>query len=234
MDLFLTQRAFDTHRDLLEPVVDDRDRWLCLGEDGVLRPAGAVEELEIRSVTPEVAWLTSDLLQGGPARRFFGLVRHSSSLRWLQSTAAGFDAPLFAELVGRGVRLTSSHIAGPPIADYVLRGVLDHFQQAERWRAAQAAARWEPHEFVEMAVTRWLVIGTGAIGSEVAVRARAFGAHVTGVRRRPTGDEPVDAMARPDEVPGLLRASHVVVLATPATAGDHPDGGLRLPGPDAE
>lgn len=218
MDIFLTASALDAHREVLEEAAPDGVRWLCLQGDGALQVDGSGEVLDIRTATPEVAWLTTDLVQGGPMRPFFGLVSRSSSLRWLQSSAAGFDAPIFAELVRRGVRLTSSHIAGPPIADFVLRAALDHLQDADAWRGEAAAHRWTPHEFVEMGSTRWLIVGLGTIGAEIALRARACGAHVTGVRRSPTGDEPVDAMARPDEVPGLLPESDVVVLATPATA----------------
>jgi phosphoglycerate dehydrogenase-like enzyme len=163
--------------------------------------------------------MTSEVLDGPTARRFFGVVTHSVSLRWLQSQAAGFDHPVFGDLVRRGVRLTASHIAGPPIADYVLRCALDHLQDASSWRAAAKENRWQSHEFVEMGSTRWLIIGLGAIGAEISVRARAFGAQVVGVRRTPTGDEPVDEMIGPDELLSRLPGADVVVLATPANGG---------------
>lgn len=219
MDILLTATALDRHRDVVVPAAPTGVRWLCLDADGTLRVDGTDDALDVREATPEVAWLTTDLFQGGPIRQFFGSVTRSESLRWLQSSAAGFDAPIFGDLVRRGVRLTSSHIAGPPIADFVLRAALDHLQDANAWRTAAARHEWETHEFVEMGSTRWLVIGLGAIGTEVAIRARAFGAHVTGVRRSPAGDEPVDAMVGPDDVMGLLPESDVIVLATPANAG---------------
>lgn len=190
--------------------------WCALGADAEVRVDGEVVPKE--AVDPEVAWMTTDLVQGGPLRRFFGITTRADTLRWLQSSAAGFDAPVFADLLGCGVRLTSMHIAGPPIADVVLRAALEHLQDAEAWRRARAERRWEPHEFTEMSETTWLVVGMGAIGTEVAVRARAFGARVIGVRRSPTGREPVDEMIRSDELHGHLRHADVVVLSTPATA----------------
>lgn len=215
MDIFLSAAALAAHRDVLEPAAPDDVRWVELHADGSASVDGM--PIDLRRATPEVAWMTSDLIQGGPSRQFFGLVTRSESLRWLQSSAAGFDHPIFGELVRRGLRLTPSHIAGPPIADFVLRAALDHLQDAGRWRAAAAARRWEPHEFVEMASTRWLVVGLGTIGAEIAIRARACGAHVTGVRRSPTGDEPVDAMISPDQLDELLPDADVVVLATPSS-----------------
>jgi phosphoglycerate dehydrogenase-like enzyme len=220
MDVLLARRSLETHRVLLERATAADDvRWITVDDDATLHVDGAEQVLDPTEARPEVAWMTSEVLAGDLARRFFGVVTRSDSLRWLQSQAAGFDHPVFGDLVRRGVRLTASHIAGPPIADFVLRAALDHLQDAAAWRAAAAEGRWEPHDFVEMGSTRWLVIGLGAIGGEIAVRARAFGAEVVGVRRAPTGEEPVDAMVTPDDVSELLPSANVVVLATPANAG---------------
>jgi phosphoglycerate dehydrogenase-like enzyme len=65
--------------------------------------------------------------------------------------------------------------------------------------------------------TTWLVFGLGAIGTEVAIRARAFGARTIGCRRSPTGSEPVDEMVSPDRVLDRVGAADVVVVAAPAT-----------------
>jgi phosphoglycerate dehydrogenase-like enzyme len=61
----------------------------------------------------------------------------------------------------------------------------------------------------------------GSIGAEVAVRARALGATVTGVRRHPVGDEPVDRMVLPPDLPGVLPEADVVVISAPASASTH-------------
>jgi phosphoglycerate dehydrogenase-like enzyme len=219
VDILLSARALDRHRTLLTDAAPHSVRWLVLDDEATIRVYGTEEAVDPVDARPEVAWMTSEVLDGPTARRFFGVVTRSESLRWLQSQAAGFDHPVFGDLVRRGVRLTASHIAGPPIADYVLRCALEHLQDAASWRADAAENRWEPHEFVEMGSTRWLIIGLGAIGAEISVRARAFGADVIGVRRSPTGDEPVDAMIGPDELLGRLPDADIVVLAVPANAG---------------
>jgi phosphoglycerate dehydrogenase-like enzyme len=218
MDILLAATALENHRALLDSVAIDGTRWLTIGPDGTIRLDETDVEIDPTEVRPDVAWMTSDVLDGAAARRFFGVVTRSESLRWIQSQAAGFDHPVFGDLVRRGVRLTSSHIAGPPIADYVLRAALDHLQHAEEWRRAAAEHRWEQHDFVEVGSTRWLIIGLGSIGIEVATRAAACGAEVIGVRRSPDGTEPVDSVIRPDQVLDALPSAQVVVLATPASA----------------
>lgn len=208
----VTEKAYGQHRSHFDAL--DREghgiEWLILDNDGVLHgPSDA---------HPEVGWLSSDVFFGGLLERFLEIAEQSPAFRWLQSAAAGVDLDGYQRLMNRGTRVCNAHLTAIPIAEYVLRAVLDVFQDAERWRAARADGRWEHHNFREVWRSRWLIIGLGAIGAETARRARAFEAYVTGVRRHPTGDEPVDAMIAPAEVHDALPEADVVVLAAPATA----------------
>jgi len=124
---------------------------------------------------------------------------------------------VFGTFVRRGVRLTTSHGQALGMAEYVLAGVLDHFQHGPERREAQAAKDWRRVHFREVHGTHWLVIGFGSIGQGVAARARAFGARVTGVRRDQTAHPQADAIAPPDRVIELLPHADVVVLSTPLT-----------------
>lgn len=193
-------------------------RWLRMQGDGTLLDADGVP-VAWQDAAPEVAWGTADLFdEGGPLRPFFALATRAESLRWFASPAAGFDNPVFAELVRRGVRLTTSHVGDVPIAEYVLRAVLDHVQQAWRWRSGQEAADWQVHpRHGEVLGSTWLVYGVGSIGSAVARFGQALGAHVIGVRRSPTGAEPVDEMVAPAGAADHLGRADVVVLTAPST-----------------
>jgi glyoxylate/hydroxypyruvate reductase len=212
--VLLTSVAYDSFGDRLRrPGVE----WVTLHLDGTLRDEDG-EVVEDRDARPEVAWGTSDLFRAGaPLGRFFGLLTRLPSLRWFASPAAGYDAPVFATLAGNGVRITNAHVNSVPIAEFVLRAVLDEFQQAGRWRDEIDQRQWVVHDWREVAGTTWLIIGLGGIGSEVATRARAFGARVIGCRRTPTADDPTDRTVTPDQLAGEIGGADVIVLAAPAT-----------------
>ncbi|HUP87584.1 MAG TPA: D-2-hydroxyacid dehydrogenase [Acidimicrobiales bacterium] len=209
MRVLLTTTAHARFGDRLpvgvEPVV--------MEADGTLSGGTPWEDADV-----EVAWPTADLFEpDAPLRPFFAFLLQATTIRWIQSPAAGVDAPVFAQLVRRGIRLTTSHVTDIPISEYVLRSVLDHYQRPHEWAASSAERAWRRHDFREVHETTWLVIGVGAIGAAVATRARAFGATVVGVRRTPSGAEPVDRMVSPAEVAGIVGEADVVVLAAPAS-----------------
>lgn len=200
-----------SHGDALEPIL--------------VSDAGEIT-LDGRSLTPdeaapEAAWANADVFFSGAARAFMTAALKSPSLKWVQSGAAGFDNPVFGQFVQKGARLTTSHGQAVGMADYVLWGVLDVFQDGPARRAAQAAGQWERRPFREIAGSHWLLLGFGAIGRGVAQRAKAFGAHVTAVRRNTAPDPLADIVAAPAQFLDLLPEADVVVLAAPATPETH-------------
>ena len=217
MVLLLTEVAWQAYGERLRGAAAGV-QWLRMQGDGTLLGTDDVS-VDWDDAEPEVVWGTADLFDdGGPLRPFFALLTRAESVRWFASPAAGFDNPVFGELVRRGVRLTTSHVGDVPIAEYVVRAVLDHVQRADRWRAGQGAVDWQVHpRHGEVRGTTWLVYGLGSIGAQVARLAGALGATVIGVRRSPTGAEPVDEMVAPGDVAAYLPRADVVVLTAPST-----------------
>jgi phosphoglycerate dehydrogenase-like enzyme len=200
--------------DDIEPVI--------LGTDGGLRLADG-QRVDPEEASPDVLFGTFDLfVEGGAGEQFMGLASTLRSIRWLASPSAGHEGPLFASIANRGARITASHHNGPPIAEYVLRAVLDNFQRASEWRAGQERREWVKHEFREVGGSTWLVIGLGSIGGRVAQLAQAFGATVIGCRRHPDPSDPTDRSITLVELPSVLGEVDVVVLATPGgSATEH-------------
>ena len=201
------ERALRSEVPALQPLLmrDDGSLWL----DG--------ERCAPDAAAPVVAWANSEVYDGGPTRDFMVFCLKSPSLKLIQSSAAGFDHPVFGMLVDKGIALANSDASAIAIAEFVMASVLDLWNEGARRRSAQAEGRWEPSRFRELHGTHWLVIGMGNIGSEVALRARAFGASVSGVRRTPTGREPADRMLTPAALQQAIPQADVVVLCAPAT-----------------
>ena len=192
--------------------------WLLMEADGTLvDEAGTV--VPWPEARPEVAWGTSDLFRpGAPVGAFFRFLVDCPSLRWFQSPAAGYDAEPFQVLASRGVRVCNAHVNSLPIAEFVLRAVLDEFQVAGLWRHQQAGFEWRIHDWREVSGTTWLIVGLGHIGSAVAVRASALGATVIGCRRSPGPSDPADRTVTPDRLGEVVGEADVVVLSAPANA----------------
>ena len=186
---------------------------LVMGDDGVITLAGAV--VDSGQSRPDIAWLSGGLYFSGAMRSFVGELFKAPDLKWVQSAAAGFDHPLFGGLIEKGVRLSTSHTHAEPIADYVLAAVLDHFQRGPERRDARTRGDWARLTFREMAGSRWLIVGFGAIGQAVARRARAFDARIIGVRRTPSPHPAAERVISLDKIHEVLPSADVVVLSAP-------------------
>lgn len=189
---------------------------LLMQEDGSILLDG--RPVSIDDAQPQAAWANADVFFGAASRAFMTALLKAPKLAWVQSGAAGFDHPIFGQLVDKGARLTTSHGQAVGMAEYVLAGVLDVFQHGPERRAAQQAHDWKRIEFREVMGSRWLIVGFGAIGQGVAQRAKAFGAHVTGVRRDQAPHPAADRIAALGDLPALLPDADVVVLCAPLTA----------------
>jgi phosphoglycerate dehydrogenase-like enzyme len=198
---------------LSRPGVD----WLLMNEDGSLSdPHGT--SIAREDAHPDIAWGTSDLFrEGAPLVPFFSFMLESVGLGWFQSPGAGYEDPAFAALVANGIRITNAHVNSVPIAEFVMRSVLDEFQDAADWRDQALGRRWLIHDWREVSGSTWLIVGLGGIGTEVAHRARAFDARVIGCRRHPSPTDPTERTVTPDQLDGVIGLADVVVLAAPAT-----------------
>ena len=182
-------------------------------------PQGGSDEAQRLMADAEVYFgfgITADLYQAG------------RKLRWVHSAAAGVGNVLKSGIAGSDVLLTNSAgIHGPPIAEFVVAGVLHFLRGLDVAIAQQRRGEWSKAFFVaedaplrELPDCRVLIVGAGGLGSETARRLSGLGARCTGIRRRPElGPPPGFArVVGPDALEGELRSADVLVLTAPLTA----------------
>lgn len=199
------QSSFERIRPRLE-ALDVQITPILLAASGEMIEGGA---------EPDIGWVSPECFIEGNFARYMKRALAAPALRWLQSGAAGYDGPAFAEALNKGVRLSTNKGSSVSIAEYVLGAVLDHFHGGPERRAAQHAAEWKPFSLREIGGTHWLIIGFGSIGQEVARRAKAFGCRITGVRRDSRPHPLADQLVTPDRMPDILPTADVVVLSLP-------------------
>jgi len=135
----------------------------------------------------------------------------------MQSATAGYDDPMFARVAAQGTRISNSNATAISVAEMVLASVLDCYQGGNKRRDARANKCWKPLPFKEIFKTRWLIVGFGSIGQEIGKRAKAFSAHVTGIRATGERHDNADTIMQPEAIPSLLPDADVTVLSLPLT-----------------
>ena len=184
-------------------------------------PEGRLSDADCARV--EAAFFSGDVFPDY-ARQFFSAARKAAHLEWMHVFNAGLDHPIYAEMLSRGVRLTtSSGSTAEPIAQTAIAALLMLARNFPRWIAAQASRAWEPMQGADVPPDlrgeNVLVVGLGHIGKAFARIAQALGLHVIGVRRSPpASDDPVDELHAPERLPELLPRAQWLVIACPLTA----------------
>lgn len=179
---------------------------LASNDEEGLRLAGAAQAAFSAQITPEH-------------------LKAATQLQWIHSPAAGVGAMLYPEMLARPIVITnSSGLSGETIAEHVLAVTLAFFRRLPLAFVRQAQRHWAQDEIGLTAGNRTLagahvvIVGLGAIGTATAVRMRALGASVTGIRRRVDVPAPPGVVVRgPDDLLRTLPSADVVVIAAPQT-----------------
>lgn len=170
----------------------------------------SVEELIDLAPEAEIGWF--DLDRKEP---MIEAVTRAEKLRWLNSIYAGLDFLPLDLLDRRGVTIThGAGINAITIAEYVVMLMLAHAKGYREVVRAQDRHEWlmDSPGKIELAGSRALLLGLGAIGGLIKARLEAFDVDVVPVRR--SGGE---GALGPDEWRGKLGEFDWVILAVPAT-----------------
>ena len=188
-------------RPLLEPRLPEwvEPRWFA-----------TTEQLFDLAPEAEIGWFDlykkEDMAEG---------MRRAVKMKWFNTIYAGLDGMPLDLLQQRGVRVTNgAGINAVTIAEYVVMGMLTVAKGYDDVVRARDRREWltEAPGKMELAGSKALLIGLGAIGALVRTRLAAFDVDVTAVRRSPA---PCDL--GPDDWRAKLGDFDWVILAVPAT-----------------
>src|SRR5262249_22489344 len=80
---------------------------LLIAEDGTISRTGAPVWPD--DANADAAWANEEVFRSPAAREFMVAVLKAPHLKWVQSAAAGFDHPVFGQIVQKGAQLSTSH-----------------------------------------------------------------------------------------------------------------------------
>ena len=142
-------------------------------------------------------------------------LRAATRLKWLNSIYAGLDFLPMDVLIERGITVTNgAGINALTIAEYVVMGMLITAKGYREVVRAQDRREWlqDSPGKRELAGSKALLLGYGAIGQLIKPRLEAFEVEVTVVRRSAG-----EGVLTPDAWRGRLGEFDWVILAVPAT-----------------
>lgn len=178
----------------------------------------------LRLVIPEADRLKEEIVDAeavvGPLSP--QLVNEAKLMKWLQIPSAGVEQYLRNTAFRNGpVVLTNGKIVqGPEIADHAMALLLALTRQLNRAFTHKTTETWGGRgvPLVELRGKTAVVIGVGGIGTQIAVRANAFGMRVIGVDPKDTPLLPfLDKTVTPDRLDEVLPLADVVFVSAPHT-----------------
>ncbi|MFT9848686.1 D-2-hydroxyacid dehydrogenase [Aneurinibacillus sp. REN35] len=141
------------------------------------------------------------------------------NLRWIQVLSAGMDTMPLSLLADRDILVTNAGgIHKVPMAEYTFGVMLQVARKMNELYEKQRNNEWDRSLRVEELYGKTLgIIGVGAIGEEVARRAKVFGMKVLGVSRSGKPKPDCDEMYTQRQLTDVLPRCDYIVVIVPLT-----------------
>jgi glyoxylate/hydroxypyruvate reductase len=192
--------------------IDDPAVWL----DG-FRAALPEEEIRVLPALGDPAEIDCALVAKPPP----GELAKLPGLRLICSLWAGVDGLLRDPSFPRQVplaRLVDPYMT-QAMAESALAHVLGAHRQLDVYRRQHAEGVWRPHAQPRAQERRVGILGTGALGSDAALKLKALGFDVAGWSRRPRQLPGIAGFAGADQLAGFLGRTEILVCLLPLTEG---------------
>jgi len=153
---------------------------------------------------------------------FDAVVAKSPGLKWLQIHPAGAERPIYRELRGRGVKVTTaSGATAVTVAHSVLGALIALNRRFPLLADAQRRHAWEPRlgerSPRDLKGQRAVIVGMGPIGRNIAGLLQVLGMSAIGVRRTAEPLAPFEAVIAYAQLPEVLPRADWLILCCPAS-----------------
>lgn len=153
----------------------------------------------------------------GIGREAQGTLRDRPGLEWLHVGGSGFE-----HFKGASIPMLTNGagVLAPFLAETLIGAVIALNRGFAGAVRDQLARRWRPWSFASIEGRTLAILGTGAIGTALATRAKALGMRVVGIARRPVPRPPYDdirPLAELCDVAGSCDFLSLNVSLTPET-----------------
>ena len=140
-------------------------------------------------------------------------------LRFIQLTSAGLDRVPLDYIREKGIKLCNARgVYSVPMAEWALCGVLSLYKHLNAFSEKQKNHTWEKdREVRELQGDTALIVGCGSVGTECAVRFKAFGMRVTAADIVKPQSDAYDAYFPMQIIDNALETADVIVLTLPLT-----------------
>lgn len=146
-------------------------------------------------------------------------IRKAEKLKWIMVMSAGLEKMPFQVIDEKNILVTNARgIHKLPMAEYTIGMLLQYEKQMKLLLENEAQEKWDRRiKIGELNSKTMLIIGTGAIGSEVARLAKAFQMKTLGINRSGKSVEYIDSIHSLDEMLEVLPKADYIVSVLPST-----------------
>lgn len=156
-------------------------------------------------------------------------IRAARNLKWVQTISAGVERSLHLsggnDLRDSNIILTNNQIVqGPEIADHALAMLLTLTRRINTFVTTRTQETWRKggYDGIELNGKTAVVIGVGGIGTQISIRAAAFGMNVIGVDPEDIPFLPfIKNVVKPGELDEVIPQADVVFISAPHTPLSH-------------
>lgn len=147
------------------------------------------------------------------------LVTHAKHLRWIMVLSAGVEQLPFPIIIKRKIVVTNARgIHKGPMAEYAISMLLQNYRQEKAIMNNETAKRWDQSLVIkEISERTMVVVGTGAIGQEVARLAQAFRIKTIGISKSGKRVDYFDENHPLEKLNSVLTDADFVISVLPST-----------------